>query len=84
SVVRYEDPKSGRILEITTGEPGVQIYSGNFLRTKPHAAIAFEPQHFPDSVHHKNFPSVILYAGQEYTSESRYSFFVRDEKCPNN
>ena len=83
SVVRYEDPKSGRILEITTGEPGVQISSGNFLRTKPHAAIAFEPQHFPDTVHHKNFPTVVLYAGQEYNSESRYSFFVRDEKCPN-
>lgn len=77
-VVRYDDEKTGRILEITTGEPGIQVYSGNFLKHKPYAAIAFEPQHFPDAVHHKNFPSVVLYPGQEYSSESRYAFKVRE------
>lgn len=77
-VVRCVDEQSGRTVEVTTGEPGIQIYSGNFLSPKPYAAIAFEAQHFPDSVHHKNFPTVILNPGREYVSECRFLFGVQE------
>ena len=90
-VVCYEDIQSGRILEITTMEPGIQVYSGNFLNStvcdknnmkiQKYAGIAFEPQHFPDSVHHKNFPSVVLNPGQEYFSETTYAFSVDSDLC---
>jgi aldose 1-epimerase len=76
-VVHYEDATSGRILEITTQEPGIQIYSGNFLSRQKYGAIAFEPQHFPDAVHHKNFPTIELRPGQLFSSETVYSFKVR-------
>lgn len=77
-VVHYEDEQSGRILEITTGEPSIQIYSGNYL-PQPHSGIAFETQHFPDSIHHKNFPSVVLNPGATYMSETKFAFFNRDD-----
>lgn len=77
-VVHYEDEQSGRILEITTGEPCVHIYSGNFL-PQPYSGIAFETQHFPDSIHHKNFPPVVLNPGATYTSETKFTFFNRDD-----
>ncbi len=81
-IVRYEDPQSGRVLEITTGEPGVQIYSGNFLngegknkiKYQKYAGIAFETQHFPDSIHHANFPTIVLNPGREYSSETCFAF----------
>lgn len=76
-VVHYEDATSGRILEITTQEPGIQIYSGNFLSRQKYGGIAFEPQHFPDAVHHKNFPTIELRPGQLFSSETVYSFKVR-------
>lgn len=78
-VVHYEDEKTGRILEITTREPGIQVYSGNFLSKQKYGGIAFEPQHFPDTVHHKNFPTVELRSGQTYYSETVYSFKVQEE-----
>lgn len=83
-VVHYEDEKSGRVLEITTGEPGVHIYSGNKLsdngsgEIQKHSGIAFETQHFPDSIHHKNFPTIVLNPGQEYCAETRYKFLVKE------
>lgn len=90
SVVRYVDEKSGRVLEISTIEPGVHIYSGNFLNDKilgkrgvkyqKCSAIAFETQHFPDSIHHSNFPIVVLNPKQEYSSETRFIFKVQKEE----
>jgi aldose 1-epimerase len=81
---RVFDPKSGRIMEVLTTEPGVQFYSGNFLDgtlksrhgvpyTK-HAAFCLETQHFPDSVNHPNFPSAILRPGETYRTTTIYKF----------
>jgi aldose 1-epimerase len=77
------DPKSGRILQISTTEPGVQFYSGNFLhgqtgkdgKTYAHrSALCLETQHFPDSVHHDNFPSIILNPAETFESTTVYTF----------
>jgi aldose 1-epimerase len=78
------DPKSGRVLEVETTEPGIQFYSGNFLDGTirgrsgvpyvKHAALCLETQHFPDSVHRPNFPSTILQPGQRFTSRTVYRF----------
>jgi aldose 1-epimerase len=82
--VRVRDPKSGRVMEMTTTEPGVQFYTGNFLdgTVKGKGGVAYpqyggfclEAQHFPDSVHHSNFPSVILRPGQTYRQTTQYKF----------
>jgi len=81
---RASDATSGRQLEVWTTEPGVQFYTGNFLdgtlRGKrgvvygQHAAFCLETQHYPDSVHHPNFPSVILRPGETFHSETIYKF----------
>jgi aldose 1-epimerase len=81
---RARDPKSGRVLEMYTTEPGVQFYTSNFLDGKQkgkggvtyaqHAAFCLEAQHYPDSVHHDNFPSVILKPGDTYRQTTIYKF----------
>ncbi len=78
------DSTSGRTLEISTSEPGIQFYSGNFLDgtiTGKHgvvyghrAALCLETQHFPDSPNHPNFPSTILRPGETYHSRTVFSF----------
>jgi aldose 1-epimerase len=65
---RVTDTKSGRIMELRTTEPGVQLYTGG-----PNA-FCLETQHFPDSIHHTNFPSIILKPGQTFTSETLYTY----------
>lgn len=83
------DPKSGRQLQIRTTEPGIQFYSGNFLKgqvakggkTYAHrSALCLETQHFPDSVNHKNFPSTILEPGKQFSSTTAYSFTTFEKK----
>jgi aldose 1-epimerase len=81
------DPKSGRVMEVLTTEPAVQFYTGNFLDGsnkgkggvvyKKNQAFCLETQHFPDSVHHANFPSTILRPGQTYTQTTIYRFSAR-------
>jgi aldose 1-epimerase len=83
---RVSEPTSGRTLEISTTELGLQFYSGNFLtgtitgksgRIYQHRyAIVLETQHYPDSPNHPNFPSTILRPGQEYNSRTVFSFGV--------
>jgi aldose 1-epimerase len=83
---RLVDPSSGRTLDISTTEPGVQFYSGNFLdgtivgkggRVYAHrAALALETQHFPDSPNHPNFPSTILRPGETFRSRTVFAFGV--------
>lgn len=77
------DPKSGRTLRISTTEPAIQFYSGNFLKgqkgkdgkTYAHrSAVCLETQHYPDSVNHDSFPSTILKPGEELKSQTVYSF----------
>lgn len=74
-VARLKDPVSGRVLEVHSTEPGVQFYSGNFLKGQtgkggkayPHrSAICLETQHYPDSVNQLGFPSTILHPGETY------------------
>ena len=83
-VARLYDPASGRVLEILTDQPGIQFYSGNFLDGSfagkrgvvynKYAALALEPQHFPDSPNHPNFPSTVLKPGEVYRHVSVYRF----------
>jgi len=79
---RVVEPKSGRVLEMLTTEPGVQFYSGNFLdgkvvgkSGKPYgrrSAFCLEAQHFPDSPNQPGFPPVVLRPGQTYRQTTVY------------
>jgi len=82
---RVHDPKSGRVMEIMTTQPAIQFYSGTYLDGSIHgiggaynkySALALEPQHFPDSPHHPNFPSIALEPGQEYRHVCIYRFSI--------
>ena len=82
---RLEDPSSGRVLEIFTTEPGLQFYSGNFLkgdagkggRTYEHrGALCLETQHFPDSINQPAFPSTVLEPGETYRTTTVHRFSV--------
>ncbi|MBE7213053.1 MAG: galactose-1-epimerase, partial [Gluconacetobacter diazotrophicus] len=79
-------PNSGRLLEISTTEPGVQFYSGNFLNGTRRGkggwmyrqgdGMCFETQHFPDSPNRPEFPSVRLEPGQVWRSRTVWRFGV--------
>jgi len=81
---RLVDPKSGRMLDIQTTEPGLQFYSGNFLDGsiagkgghpyKFRGGLCLETQHFPDSPNHANFPSTILKPGTSYDTKTVFAF----------
>ncbi len=81
-----EEPESGRTLTISTTEPGIQFYSGNFLdATEIGAAgkmyrqgdgFALETQHFPDSPNQPNFPDTALEPDEEFSSTTVYAFSV--------
>ena len=85
--VRVSDPASGRTLELSTTEPGVQVYSsnglpGNAVNTagmtmRTGDGIALETQHYPDSPNHANFPSTELRPGQTFTSATVMHFTVQ-------
>ncbi|HEY5330059.1 MAG TPA: aldose epimerase family protein [Acidobacteriaceae bacterium] len=84
---RLLDPKSGRTLTVTTTEPGVQFYSGNFLdgtlvgisgtKYVRNAGMCLETQHFPDSPNHPKFPSTVLRPGQTLHSTTVFTFGVQ-------
>lgn len=78
------DPASGRTMEISTTEPGVQLYCGNFLDGsegaggfKQHDAFCLETQHFPDSPKQPKFPSTVLRPGETFRSTTVHKFGVR-------
>jgi aldose 1-epimerase len=83
---RVEDAGSGRVMDVFTTEPGLQVYSGNFLDGtvvgKEHTVyrqahgLALEPQKFPDSPNQPSFPSARLDPGQTYRQTSYYRFSV--------
>ncbi len=86
-VARVIEPGSGRTLEVLTDQPGLQFYSGNFLKGQlgkdgqpyPHrSAFCLEAQHYPDSVHHPNFPSILLEPGETYRQTTIYRFGVAE------
>jgi len=80
-------PKSGRVMEIFTTEPGIQFYTGNFLDGtlkgkrgvvyEKHAAFCLETDHFPDSLNHPAFPSVVLRPGETYRQTTIHKFSVK-------
>jgi aldose 1-epimerase len=80
------EPRSRRTLTITTTEPGLQFYGGNFLdgtlvgtsgrMYRQGDGLALETQHFPDSPNHANFPSTVLRPGQVYRTTTAYTFGV--------
>lgn len=84
---RVRDPKSGRQMEVWTTEPGVQLYCGNHLDGsltgvngivyKQHTGFCLETQHFPDSINHPAFPSVVLRPGQTFKSSTAHRFAVK-------
>ncbi len=86
-IARVEDPKTGRTLDVLTMEPGVQLYTGNFLDGSlvsngtvfvKHSGLCLETQHFPDSPNHPHFPSTILRPGDEYYTKTIYRFGVAE------
>jgi aldose 1-epimerase len=80
------DPTSGRTLDVSTTEPGVQFYTGNFLDGSitgkggksygRRAGFCLETQHFPDSPNQPKFPSTVLRPGQRYDTTTVYKFGV--------
>src|SRR5438445_3364618 len=81
------EPSSGRVMEVWTTQPGIQLYSGNFLNDtirgksgstyRRRAAFCLETQHFPDSPNKPNFPSTILKPGSQFKSSTTYKFSSR-------
>lgn len=79
-----KDPKSGRVMQILTSEPGVQLYTANFVdgsltgksggKYVKHGAVCLETQHFPDSPNKPNFPSTVLRPGERYMSTTIHRF----------
>lgn len=86
-IARAYAPQTGRVMEISSTEPGVQLYTGNFLDGtltgrngavyQQRHAFCLEAQHFPDSVNQPNFPSTILRPGQTYRQTTIHRFSTR-------
>ena len=87
SVAVLRDPASGRTLEILSDQPGIQVYTGNFLDGSvqgkdgvayaKQAAVCLETQRYPDAIHHPEWPSTRLDPGQTYRHTMVHRFGVR-------
>lgn len=80
---RVVEPNSGRVMEVFTTEPAVQLYTANFLDGdsknggyRQHAAFCLETQHYPDSPNQPAFPSTVLRPGQTYRQTTVYRFLT--------
>jgi aldose 1-epimerase len=83
-VARVVEPTTGRTLDVSSDQPGVQFYSGNFLDGTIHGkagrvyghryGFCLETQHFPDSPNQPGFPSTILRPGERYASRTVFRF----------
>jgi len=86
-IAELYEPQSGRVMEVSTDEPGLQFYSGNFLDGtltgkdgvvyKHRTGLCLETQHYPDSPNQPKFPSVVLNPGDTYKTTTIYKFSVR-------
>lgn len=84
TIARLHDPKSGRLLEVDTTQPAVQVYTGNYLGGSPisksgrsyndYDGVAIECQGMPDAPNHPQFPTPVLKAGEEYNHVIIYKF----------
>lgn len=82
---RVFEPYSGRVMEVSTTEPGVQLYTGNFLdgtlksrgaTLEKRTGFCLEAQHFPDGVNQPEFPNTVLRPGETYTQKTVHKFSV--------
>jgi aldose 1-epimerase len=81
------DPTSGRLLEVYTDQPGIQLYTGNFLdgtlptrdgKTYAHrTGLCLETQHYPDSPNQKDFPTTVLNPGENYKTKTSFKFSTK-------
>ena len=80
------EPGSGRVMQVLSTEPGVQLYTGNHLNGlkgkhglvyDQHGGFCLETQHFPDSINQPDFPSVVLRPGETYRQVTAHRFSVR-------
>ena len=86
-MAKVREETSGRVMEVFSTDPGLQFYTGNFLDStntgkngkayKHRSAFCMEPQHYPDSPNHKNFPSTLLSPGETYKHTIVYKFSVQ-------
>lgn len=84
---RVHEPTTGRVMEVSTTEPGMQLYTGNFLDGSvsapngspygQHSGFCLETQHFPDSPNQEKFPSTVLRPGETYQSMTSFKFSAR-------
>jgi aldose 1-epimerase len=86
AAARVSEPTTGRVMEVLTSEPGVQLYTGNFLDGSitgkdgtvygRRCAFCLETQHFPDSPNRPEFPTTVLRPGEVYESTTIYRFLA--------
>lgn len=86
---RLRAEKSGILMEVYTDQPGLQLYTSNALVEEAggkggrvyslYSAACFETQHFPDALHHENFPSTLVKAGEEYRTRTTYQFSLMEQ-----
>lgn len=85
---RLADPASGRVMQVFTDQPGVQLYTANFMKGVPgkqgqiygpRAGVCLETQHIPDSPNQQDFPSTVLRPGETFRSTTVYAFSVRGD-----
>ncbi len=77
---RVVDPKSGRVMECLTTEPGVQLYTANGFSGKPfpkHGGFCLETQHYPDSPNHPEFPTTVVRPEKPFSSTTVFRFSVK-------
>jgi aldose 1-epimerase len=84
---RVYEPTSGRVLEVSTTQPGIQFYTGNFLDGtvtgkqghvyKHRYGLCLETQHFPDSPNHPDFPTAILKPGETFRQKTVFKFSAK-------
>ncbi len=86
TIAEAYEPESGRVMEVITDMPGVQLYTTNRISGSnnkdgspmiPHSAFCLETQFYPDSVHHENFPFKYVEPGKPFASKTIYKFSVR-------
>ncbi len=84
---RCESPKTGIVMEVYTSEPGVQLYTGNWMTDKltgkngqkypERAAVCFETQHYPDSINKPEYPTTVLNPGETFRSKTSFKFIAQ-------
>ena len=84
---RCESPKTGIVMEVYTSEPGMQLYTGNWMTDKligkkglkypERAAVCFETQHYPDSINKPEYPTTELQPGETFKSKTSFKFSIQ-------